>query len=173
MRSIAFAAGAAVVLLTFGSSALASGGWTPTKTQGLTLKGTSLGDVSPATPLHVAVSLEIRDLTGLQSGIQSGTQLSAAQFGAQYAPTAGKADAVRSYLVKEGFTNVAVEQNRLFVTADATAARADAAFDTKILSWSVNGKTMFANATPAQVPSALGGVVLSVLGLNDAATMSG
>src|SRR5581483_3276412 len=70
-------------------------------------------------------------------------------------------------------THVAIEPNRLLVTAQGTVAHADRAFATTIDSWSVNGKTLYANATAAKVPAALGGTVLSVLGLNDAAVMTG
>jgi pseudomonalisin/xanthomonalisin len=173
MRTIAFAVASAVLVLAVGSSALASGGWTPTKTQGLTLQGTSLGAVPASTPLRIAVALRMRNAGALQSAIKSGAQLTPAQFNQQYAPATSDAQAVQQYMNKAGFTNVAIETNRLFVTGNATAAKAEAAFDTHLVSYRVNGATLFANSTPAQVPSALGGVVLSVLGLNDAAKMSG
>lgn len=172
MRTIAFA-GAAALVLAVGSSALASSGWTATKTQGLTLKGTSLGAPAPSTPLRIEVALRMRDTSGLQDAIRSGVQLTPGQFVQQYAPTLSAAQAVEQYLTSKGMKNVAVTTNRLFVTADATAAQAETAFATTLVSYRVNGETMFANSTPAKVPAALGGSVLSVLGLNDAATMSG
>src|SRR5581483_6018860 len=75
-------------------------------------------------------------------------------------------------LANEGFHHVAITSNRLFVTGTATAAQAERAFDTKLETWTVKGRTLFANATAARVPTALGKVVLSVLGLNDAATLN-
>ncbi|MGH2998011.1 MAG: S53 family peptidase [Gaiellaceae bacterium] len=173
MRSIAFAVAAALVLAVGSSALAASGGWTPTKTQGLSLKGTSLGALSPSTPLHVSVALRMRNANGLQSAIRSGVQLTPEQFVQQYAPTLSAAQAVEQYLTTQGLTNVAITTNRLFVTGDATAAQAEAAFNTHLVSYQVNGATMFANSTAAEVPASLGGAVLSVLGLNNAATMSG
>ena len=174
MRTLALAAVATAVALAAGSSALASGGgWAPTKTQGLTLQGTRIGPLAPATPLRIAVALQMRNAAGLQSTIVSRARLTPAQFEQTYAPEAATARAVKSYLEQEGLTNVAVTPNRLFVTADATASQAEGAFDTPLVSYRVNGATMYANVDPAEVPTTLGGVVLSVLGLNDAPTMSG
>jgi hypothetical protein len=173
MRSITIAVAAAFVLAVGPSALAASGGWTPTKTQGLTLKGTTLGALPSSTPLRISVALRMRDTSALQSAIRSGAQLTPEQFVQQYAPTLSAAQAVDQYLTKQGMTNVSITTNRLFVTANATAAQAETAFDTSLLSYNVNGTTMFANSTAAQVPSTLGSSVLSVLGLNDAATMSG
>lgn len=51
-----------------------------------------------------------------------GHPLTAAQFTARFAPTAAAANAVASYLRSEGFSDVAVTSNRLFVTASGSAA---------------------------------------------------
>lgn len=174
MRSIAVAIAAAALLLAAGSSALASGGgWTVTKTQGLTLNGARLGALPQSTVLRIAVALKLRNADLLQDAIRSGVQLTPEQFAAGYAPAPVDTLAVKRYLDKAGFTNVAVTPNRLFVTGDATAAQAESAFDTQLVSYRVAGATMFANATAAKVPATLGRIVLSVLGLNDAARMTG
>src|SRR5579872_3604204 len=152
MRSIAFSVAAALVLAVGPSALASSGGWTPTKTQGLSLKGTSIGALSASTPLHISVALRMRNTSGLQSAIRSGVQLTPEQFVQQYAPTLSAAQAVEQYLTKQGMTNVSITTNRLFVTADATAAQAEAAFDTTLVSYDVNGTTMFVNSTAAQVP---------------------
>jgi pseudomonalisin len=153
------------------SHAAPGAAWRDTATKGLSLNGASLGPVAAATPLHVAVALSTRNGAQLAQSIRSGTELAPEQFAAAYGPTQADTQAVESYLTQNGFSNVAVEPNGLFVTADGTAAVAEKAFNTSIVAYSVEGATLFANATAAQVPAQLTGV-LSVLGLNDAATMS-
>ena len=63
--------------------------------------------------------------------------------------------------------------NSLFVSGDGTAGIASRAFNTTLSKWAVNGDTLYANSTAAQVPSSLNGVVLSVIGLDDAVGMHG
>src|SRR6185312_7941485 len=52
-------------------------------------------------------------------------------------------------------------------TATGTAAQVQAAFNTTLMRFRQKGKELYVNTTPAQVPQALGGTVLSVLGLNN------
>jgi subtilase family serine protease len=166
---------AAVVLALLAAAAAghatAATAWRSTATHGLTLNGTRLGALDGSTPLHVTVALALRNEAELKQAIASGAELTPDQFAAAYGATPADTRAVASYLAGAGFTNVAVEPNNLFVTADGTAAQAERAFDTQLVSYSVNGATLFANATAAQVPAALTSVV-SVLGLNDAARMN-
>lgn len=160
-----------VSLVTAGAASASARSWTSTRTQGLKLRGTLVGPLSPSTPLRISVALKLRDESGLQQSIRSGRRLTPAQFAASYAPTAAAASSVASYLRQQGFTSVSVSSNRLLVTGDADARRAESAFDTTLDAWTVDGKSFYANATAAQVPADLGGVVLSVLGLDDAAIM--
>lgn len=95
-----------------------------------------------------------------------------AQFAAQYGPTSSQVQAVTSYLSSQGFGNIQVEANNLLVSADGTAAQADAAFNTHLEQLQQNGRTLYANTSAAQAPSSLGGVVLALLGLNNAGRMS-
>ena len=96
-----------------------------------------------------------------------GTSLSVQQFVQQFGPTAAQVQAVQSYLTSNGFTNVTVADNQLLVEADGTAANAEAAFNTSLSQYSLNGATVFANSSDAQVPASLSGSVLAVLGLNN------
>jgi subtilase family serine protease len=91
-----------------------------------------------------------------------------AGFKAPFGASDADAQAVADYLTSKGFSNVAVAPNNLFVTANGTAASAARAFNTQLVQYDVNGETLYANATDAQVPAALSARVLSVLGLNDA-----
>jgi subtilase family serine protease len=96
-----------------------------------------------------------------------GTSLTVDQFVSQYAPTAAQVEAVENYLSSYGFKNLAVADNRLLIEADGTAGQAEAAFNTALASFSLAGKTIFANTLDAQVPAALSTTVLAVLGLNN------
>ena len=100
-----------------------------------------------------------------------GTSLSVQQFVQQFGPTAAQVQAVESYLTSNGFTNVTVADNQLLVEADGTAANAEAAFNTSLSQYSLNGATVFANSSDAQVPASLSGTVLAVLGLNNIASL--
>lgn len=154
-----------------GTSTTTTGGWRPTATQGLALKGTNLGALDGSTPLHISVALQMRNAAALQQSIASGTQMTSAQFAATYGASDADAQAVVNYLQSKGFTNIAIEPNRLFVTGNATAVQAESAFDTSLSRWNVGGATLFANSTPAKVPANLSAPI-AVLGLNDAAKMN-
>jgi subtilase family serine protease len=60
-----------------------------------------------------------------------------------------------------------VADNQLLIEADGTAANVQAAFNTPLVQYSVNGTTVYVNATDAQVPASLSGVSGAVLGLNN------
>src|SRR5579862_4832206 len=170
----AVAAGAAALTVAAAASAggaSATTAWRSTATQGLALKGSVLGPLAGSTPLNITVALGIQNADALQQSIASGAQLAPDQFAAQFGASQADRQAVVDYLTGAGFTNVSVEPNDLFVTADGTATQAESAFNTSLVDYSVNGQTLYANTTPAQVPSSLTAPV-AVLGLNDAAKMS-
>lgn len=148
-----------------------------TNTQAIPLvNATSLGAVTPSTQMRITVALQMQNATALRNLVQQqntigspyyDTVITPADYNASYAPSTASASAVQNYLAQSGFTNIAVEPNRLFITANGTAAQVQAAFNTSLSWFSQNGQKVFVNTTPAQVPTALGGVVLSVLGLNN------
>lgn len=165
-------------------SGVAQTSWAPTATQGvgtMLVNATNLGQLPSSTPLRIAVALGIRNKSALQQLVQNentpssplyGTTITPTQFLSNYAPTSAQVQSVVSYLTSQGFTNVQVEPNNLFVTGDATAAQASAAFDTSINRFSQNGTTVYANMTTAEVPASLSGIVIAVLGLNNASRMN-
>lgn len=151
----------------------APSGWSATATQGVTVaSATNLGALAPAQALTVRVALGGHNLSQLAQAIASGQKLSDATLMAQYAPTSSEVSQVVTYLQSQGFTNIDVAPNHLLVSANGTAAQAEKAFDTQLNSFSLNGKNVFANTTPAFVPSSLGGIAIAVLGLNNAARMA-
>jgi pseudomonalisin len=151
--------------------AAAPAGWATTNTQVLSLTGASdLGAASTSQSITIRLGLQLQNVTQLKSLVASGQTISPSAFDATYAPSAAQVQTVTSYLQKQGFTGVTVEPNNLIVSATGTVAQAQTAFDTTLHSFSQSGATVYANTTPAYVPTALGGIVVAVLGLNDAQT---
>ncbi|MBE7211898.1 MAG: peptidase S53, partial [Gluconacetobacter diazotrophicus] len=127
-----------------------------------------------ATPVTVSVALALRNEADLDRATAEiaapgnanyGRFLSAAEFLAAYAPTQAQVDAVVTHLRASGFTDIAVAPNRLLVSATGRPAAVRAAFNTGLTQFSFEGRTVFANASAAQVPASLGGTVSAVLGL--------
>lgn len=168
---------AAAATLTGGGGQASAAAWTKTATSAIPLvKATDLGALPAATKLRISVALKLPDAVALRNLVkaqntrgsaQYRTVLTTAEFNARYAPTNASVAAVRQYLTNHGFTDIAVEPNHLFITAHGTAAQIESAFNTKLERFSQRGRTVFVNTKPAQVPAALSGIVLSVLGLND------
>ena len=152
--------------------AAAPSGWATTATQAIPMRGTDLGVVSPSQPVTVRVGLQLRNVGQLQSAIASRTRVKPAAFASQYGPSSAQVNAVTSYLSSQGFTNITVEPNNVLVSATGTAAQASQAFNTTLHSFSLNGKNVYANVTPAYVPAALGGNAIAVLGLNNVPAMN-
>jgi pseudomonalisin len=178
LRAFRVAPLAIVFTLTAAASAQT---WTPTATQALTLvNATSLGTTPASTPVHVVLAMRVQNKPALDALVKAVNQpgnaqyenfITPQQFNQSYAPTSSQVNAVSSYLQSKGFSNIAVEANNLFVSADGTAAQASAAFNTTLQNFSQNGQTVFANVTGAQVPTALGSSVGAVLGLNNISAM--
>jgi pseudomonalisin len=125
---------------------------------------------------HVVVSLRVRNLAKLKALGQAVTEADNAQyhqfltpkaFLTEFAPTEAQVRRVVAHLRKSGFINIHVSKNRLLVSADGTAGTVKTAFNTPLVHFRKGERTVFANSAPAEVPEALGGTVLSVLGLQN------
>ncbi|HEY3925359.1 MAG TPA: protease pro-enzyme activation domain-containing protein [Acidothermaceae bacterium] len=170
--TVLVAAATAVGLYPSAASASTSAGWTSTGTLAEPLSSaTLLGAAPAATPLHIDVALNLQNKTALQKLIASGQTLTPAQFAATYAPTDAAASQVASYLKGAGLQGVTVDPGNMLVTANGTAAQIDAAFNTTISNVSWKGTTYFENTAPAQVPTALSGIVGAVVGLQNISMM--
>ncbi|MBV9404287.1 MAG: S8/S53 family peptidase [Acidobacteriaceae bacterium] len=162
-------------------SAVQAQTWVSTATKALNLaNATQLGALDSSTPLHLVVALQLRNADQIQPTLQRmitpsdplyGNPYTVSQFVAQFAPTASQVQAVESYLSSYGFQNLAVSDNQLVVEADATAGQVTAAFNTALATFSLNGKTVFANTMDAKVPTSLATTVGAVLGLNNVAAV--
>lgn len=146
-------------------------GWSATATQAITVpNATATGTLDPNTPMHVSVGMNLRNVDALKAAIESGQIMSQEQFMANYGPAASDVQSVTSYLAAQGFTNIVPEGQ--LISANGTAAVVSKAFNTTLQSFAVSGGSVYANTTPAFVPSTLGGMVSAVLGLSDAAKMA-
>jgi hypothetical protein len=93
--------------------------------------------------------------------------LTPAQFGQQFGMSAADLAQVSGWLQQEGFTITSVSQSSNSISFSGSVASVEKAFQTQIHNYNVNGETHFANSTQISIPSALGGVVNNVHGLND------
>ena len=93
--------------------------------------------------------------------------LTPAQFGQQFGMSAADLAQVSAWLQQEGFTVTSVSQSSNSISFNGSVASVEKAFQTQIHNYNVNGETHFANSTQISIPSALGGLVNNVHGLND------
>jgi pseudomonalisin len=183
-RTTKFAVLAIALLALFTSPFASAQGWVSTATKAYPVQNVSnltlIGALAPSTSVHIVVGLQEQNANQVQPTLKRmltpgdslyGTSLSVQQFVQQFGPTTAQVQAVASYLTSNGFTNVTVADNQLLVEADGTAANVEAAFNTSLSQYSLNGATVFANSSDAQVPASLSGTVLAVLGLNNIARL--
>lgn len=140
------------------------------------IDATQISALRQSKPLHVEVSLNLRNVDQLQAFLAAVNRpgsaeyhhfLTPAQFKATYAPTDAQVQAVVAHLETSGFRNIKVTPNHLLVSADGTAANANAAFNANMKTFRFKGKQHFANGADVTVPQTLGGIVDAVLGLQD------
>ncbi|MGA9527197.1 MAG: choice-of-anchor D domain-containing protein [Terriglobales bacterium] len=152
--------------------------WVPVAANTPSVKSTVLTTPTPSSqPLHIVVGLKLQNVSSLGSFLQglrggSSTPLTHAAFVSNYSPTASQVQAVENYLTSQGFTNVQVTEDNLLVSAQGTVGQAQQAFNTPIVSFTLSGKTAYAPNGPVMVPTALGNIVLQVLGLSNANAIS-
>lgn len=150
------------------ATASAPAGWATTNTLAIPIANASdLGAAAPAQSVTVRLALQMQNVSQLQQVVASGTVIDDGTFAATYAPTPSQVSAVTSYLQSQGFSNITVEPDNLLISATGSIAQVQTAFNTSIHSFSGGGTSFIANVAPAYVPSSLGGIVVSVLGLNN------
>jgi subtilase family serine protease len=150
------------------SAIVAPAGWATTGTGAIApANAADLGPLQAGQTVDVTLALQMRDPDGAKAAVAAGRRLSRAAFVSQYAPSQSQVAAAVSYLQSQGFANVKAAPNNMLVTATASAAAVQKAFNTVLHGFSVSGKSYFANTQPAFVPPALGGNVVAVLGLTN------
>jgi pseudomonalisin len=167
-----------------GSSPAVAQSWVATATQAFPVQYvpnmTLIGALPSTTAVRIAVGLQEQNASQVQPTLQAmltpgnplyGTSYTVDQFVAHFGATLAQVSAVESYLRSSGFTGISVSDNQLLIEATGTVAKVEAAFNTSLSQYSLNGTTVFANTTPAQVPESLSGIVVAVLGLNNVAQL--
>ncbi len=159
------------------SATAATARWARTKTRALPMSNAArLGPLGGSTPLSLSVVLSVRNGAALRSAAEAastpgsrgyGHFLTPRQVASRFGPTRAETESVASWLRHEGFKDVQVESDRLFVDASGTARQAERAFHTQLSRFRFAGRTVYANTAPAFVPARFGGKVLAVLGLSD------
>ena len=152
--------------------------WVPVPVKTPSVRSTVSTSPAPASQaLNIVVGLRLQNVSSLSSflqGLRGGhsTPLTHAAFVSQYSPTASQVQPVVDYLTSQGFTNIQVTEDNLLVSAQGTVGQAEQAFNTPIVSFTLSGKAAYAPSGPVMVPSALGNIVLQVLGLSNATGIS-
>jgi len=144
----------------------------------LATKQNDLGRVNPNQVFHRMVLLTERsaaqeaDLEQLlqeqqdPSSPQYHQWLTPAEFGGRFGPSANDLAKITGWLQAQGFTVEPPANGRQFIIFTGSSAQVEAAFQTEIDRYSVNGKTYVANAKPASIPTALAPAVSGVASLN-------
>jgi len=158
------------------TAAASSGTWTLSMHGSPTVDAATVSPLEASKPVHVALSLNLRNVDELEAFLKAVNDptsaqfrhfLTPAQFKARYAPTDTQVAQVQAHLRQAGFTNVNVSPNNMLVEADGNANTVNAAFRTHMRTFAYGGKQRIANDSAVQVPAALGGIVDSVLGLQN------
>ena len=92
--------------------------------------------------------------------------LTPADFGERFGPSANDMAKIAGWLQAQGFTVEKSSNGRQFLLFTGTSAQVESAFQTEMHRYLVKGKTYFANAKPASIPTALAPVVSGVSSLN-------
>jgi uncharacterized protein (TIGR03437 family) len=89
------------------------------------------------------------------------------EYGQRFGVSDADLGKITQWLQEQGLQVVSVARGRNWIAASGTAAQVEAAFQTEIHSYIVDGETHFANASEPSVPAAFGSVVKGIRGLND------
>jgi len=178
LRRAALAIGSAILgLAATASAAVAPASVTVGAVPSLSAGTTSLGTLPAATPLRMTVVLAPRDPAGLEAlasavstpgSPQYHDYLTVAEFASRFGASDAQIAAVRAALRSAGLTPGTVAPNGLSIAVSGSAAKASQAFGTSLRRYRERGgRQVYANTAAPRVPAALGGVVQSVLGLDN------
>jgi|SRR5579862_3842630 len=156
--------------------------WVSTSTKAFPVKylttATLVGVLPPSTALHVVVGLREQNASQVQPTLKRmltpgdplyGTSFTVAEFVSKFGPSVSQIQLAKNYLSNHGFKNITVADNHLLIEADAPASTVEAAFNTSLTEYRLNGAKVFVNTADARVPASLANTVVAVLGLNNIA----
>jgi uncharacterized protein (TIGR03437 family) len=93
--------------------------------------------------------------------------LSPEEYADRFGVSADDLNTIQGWLQGQGFKIAGVARGRSWIAFSGSAAQVEAAFQTEIHQYMVNGEMHFANATDPSIPAAFNGVVRSIHGLHD------
>ena len=96
-----------------------------------------------------------------------GKYLTPNQFRSRFAPPAAEVAKVQNWLHSLGFSIIYSPQNNHYVSAEGSVSQLAAAFGAQFGLYSVRGQTVRSPSADVSIPSALAGVIKSVIGLDE------
>ena len=135
----------------------------------------SRGSVAATSSVDFDLVLKLRNASSAQAALRAVSKpgssryhhyLTTAEWIAKYSPTNASVKAAKAWLKQQGFSVGAVAKDRLFVSAEGTAAQVEKAFSTSLGYYQVGGKKVRLANSPLSIPSSLGGFVSGVVGVN-------
>ncbi len=131
-------------------------------------RASGVSRIAPSQPITIHVGLQLRHVGELKALIAARHVIGESEFVQRFGPSPLDVAKVETYLRRHGFERIAHERNNLIVHATAPASAVERAFGTRLASFDLEGGRYYGNVAPARVPAQLKGVVVAVLGLNDA-----
>ena len=89
------------------------------------------------------------------------------QFADRFGVSTQDANTIAAWLQSQGLKVHAISRGRTWIAFGGTAAQMEAAFQTELHEYIVNGEVHIANASNPSVPAVLAGIVKGIGGLND------
>ena len=139
------------------------------------VQAAATGAVSGSTQVNFDLVLKLRDQAGAVALLKAVSTpgsaeyrdyLTAAQWQAEFSPTAAQVAQAEQWLTGQGFSLGAVAKDRTTISASGTAAQVESAFGTTLENYKVAGHTLRMAARDLSVPASLAGVVVGAAGVN-------
>ena len=118
-----------------------------------------------AAPLEFQVSLKMRNFAEFQARVGNGETVPFDEIEGKYLPLASDYNAVRRWLVGQGFRVTMDDARRLGVFATGAAAQVQTSFGVTLQSVTVAGVTYTAASTAPSLPASIAAPVLGITGL--------
>jgi len=137
-----------------------------------------IGTTASSRVLQLSIALNLRNTGTLDALIAAQNDprsslyhhyITPQQFTANFGPTAASVQKVVSYLRSQGLSVGAIAPNRLLIDAYGTVANVERAFAITLADYKAGNRTVYAPTSEPSIPRTLGGLILNIGGLDDAA----